>query len=205
LQRLTIDRWRMLSTLLIGATFAMLQAGCAELLTPLPEVPATASDKAIAKTYADNRSAYEELKEMLTKDPTLNNVGEGFINNSKADETPLETALAQAKISKPRYDRYQELLKKAGCKSVGYGVLATDPSKANKEQIWFLIWAISNGPQTHMKTIICTTNGKPPEGYSVIPDTAYGTLASDGSIGVVSEINPNWYIYRFMSGSTKWP
>ncbi len=81
-------------------------------------------------------------------------LGEGYINNSKTDETPLEIALTQAKISRQRYDQYQKLLKKAGCKSVGYGVLATDPAKVNREQMWYLVWAITNGPQTHMKTLI---------------------------------------------------
>jgi hypothetical protein len=192
--------------LLAGAFLALFQTGCMGLEVPaLPDVPATATDKTLAKTFNDNKPVFIELKEMLAKDPKLNNVGEGYVNNSKTDAQPIEDALKNTDVSKERFEKYQALMQKVGCKSVGYDVQATDPSKANKDHVLYLMWAISNGPQTHMKMIVNTAGAKPPQGYPVVTDTTEGKPSSDLSIGCVSEITPGWYVQRWKSGTTKWP
>ena len=80
------------------------------IATILSACGSSPADEALIRHFQENRSSYEDLRNLLTADPTLAEVGTSGVQTL---DSPQPATPPTADISAERYQQYMDLLQKA--------------------------------------------------------------------------------------------
>ncbi len=81
------------------------------IVTILSACRGSPADDALIRHFQENRSSYEDLRNLLTADPMLAEVGTSGVQTL---DSPRPATPPTADISTERYQQYMDLLQKAG-------------------------------------------------------------------------------------------